>query len=491
MGPSNSSAEPVRVLFLISEIDPLIKIGGLGDVGGSLPPALKALQESRRFSRDLDLRVIIPFYPQLRQQNITSHLVSEFSIDRSGVKVNARVYQSTLGNIPIYLIDGNPVANDSLVYSSNPLLNGEKFTFYSLVALEFIRKMEWRPNIVHANDWHTCMAVSQIHAVQGKDPFFRDVQILLTIHNLPYMGNDTATVLAAYGLAPSQDSNLPAWARHLPLPMGIAAADWITTPSPSYANEIMTTEFGCGLEKYLYNKKDRISGILNGLDTKTWNPSDDPLIPRNYSLEMLGSRSENKLHLLREFGLDEATDLPLLAFIGRIDPQKGVDLAIDALRLITDTPWQMLFLGVGSPTLEEACRRLQDDFPYRVRTAFRYDAQLSHRVYAGADILLIPSRYEPCGLVQMIAMHYGCIPLANSTGGLKDTIRDPENSKKPNGFLFHPVTPAALAGKIKKTIQVYSDPTAWQALQRQAMSEDFSWDQSAAKYLKLYERLLS
>jgi starch synthase len=303
------------------------------------------------------------------------------------------------------------------------------------------------------------------------------------------MGNDTSTILSAYNLPPSDNPKLPVWARHLPLPMGLASADRIVAVSKGYAQEILTPEHGSGLDGFLKSRKGAISGILNGLNTEVWDPRKDPLITCNFDQSDIDPRQENKASLLKELGLDENPDLPLLAFIGRMDPQKGIDIILDALRSMTIMPWQAILLGTGIPSLEEACRRFQNELPHRVRSVIRFDAALSHWLFSGADVLMVPSRYEPCGIVQMIAMRYGCLPLAHNTGGLRDTIQDIGAAENGNGFLFEPATATALAAAIQRVLILYGQPQRWKQVQMNAMAEDYSWHQSAAAYAKLYTDL--
>jgi starch synthase len=293
----------------------------------------------------------------------------------------------------------------------------------------------------------------------------------------------------SFGLPPAIQSDLPWWAQDLPLPLGLLAADHIVAVSPCYAEEIITPQFGSGLDEFLARRKGKISGILNGLDTAAWNPATDPAIAAPFDSDTLSTRDLNREHLLAELGFPPTSKAPLLGFIGRMDNQKGVDIAIEALRQNIDTRWHAVILGTGVQSIEEQARKLEAEFPERVRTLIRFDPALSRRIYAGADLLLIPSRYEPCGLAQMIAMRYGCVPVGRATGGLKDTIHDFDQPGLSTGFLFEDETPESLAFTLRRAFHVFADKRRWRALQRRGMSQDFSWRRSAREYVGLYEHL--
>lgn len=480
--------EELRILFLISEIDPLIKIGGLGDVGGSLPRALASLPPENISGHRIDIRVCVPLHAPIRHKLPTAKIIAEFPLESRKGKILATVFEAELNGIVTYLIDGEPVRQAPKVYNEDELLDGKKYVFYSLASLELLRVLNWKPNVIHCHDWHTAPAIYQLSRNRVSDSFFSNTRSILTIHNLPFMGNGASQAMADYGLPPTSSTALPDWARHLPLPLGLLTADWITTVSPTYATEILTPEFGCGLEEFLASKQLTISGILNGLDLNSWDPQKDKALILPFGVDSIRKRTANKHALLEEFSLKTDLDIPLLAFIGRMDVQKGVDILLAGLELIADASWLAILLGTGNAQLERATIEMQQKYPNHVRAAIRFDPKLSRLLYAGADMLLIPSRYEPCGIVQMIAMRYGCVPVAHATGGLKDTIQDQPDDQK-TGFLFSENTAEELAKSLRHAFSYYKNQKLWRTIQQNAMRQDFSWERSANEYAKLYLRL--
>ncbi len=473
-------SKPLKILFLASEADPFVKVGGLGDVAGSLPYALRGLR-----SEKLDVRLVLPFHSTIRAEGLSLIRETVFTLRRGQVDVPAQVFRAEIKGLPVYLISGAPVTGSLKVYDPNPLADGEKYTFFSLAALEMARRLDWRPDIVHANDWHTAPAIYQVHR-QQEDPFWNGVKTVFSVHNLGYMGAEAENALLSYGLPPIAEPFYPEWACRQPLPQALWAADSIVAVSPSYAQEIQTPEYGYGLETFLQTRRATITGIVNGIDYSLWDPFVDEALETRFSADDLSARTANKKNLLTQFGLKMYPEAPLLAMVTRMDYQKGVDIALGALRRITDLPWQAVLLGTGNAELEAQARRLEADFPNRIAAAIRFDAKLSRQIYAAADMLLMPSRYEPCGLAQMIAMRYGAIPVARATGGLRDTIADGRT-----GFLFADSSPNVMAATLRRAIDAFSYRAKWEEMQRTAMFEDFSWEKSAFQYADLYHQLVA
>jgi len=478
-------ASTIKVLFIAAEAEPFVKIGGLADVAGSLPLALRRLPAQFANGATLDVRLVLPLHRVIRAESATLHTVADFSVFRRGRNITAQLFVLPLNGMPVYFINGEPLSAAPSVYSNNPAQDREKFAFFSMAALEMTRHLKWQPDIIHANDWHTSLALYAMRSGHADTSLAR-TRTVLTVHNLPYMGGDAAEALNSYGLLPLNEPSLPQWARTQPLPLGLWSADAIVPVSPTYAQEILTPEFGCGLESYLGNRSGSITGILNGLDTASWNPETDKVIPANYSIDKLAARVANKAALQKKLGLAEDPDVPILAMIGRIDMQKGMDITLEALRQINELPWQFIVLGTGETELENRLRQMQASYPNRVRAVIRFDAPLGRLIYAGADMFLMPSRYEPCGLAQMISMRYGCVPVVRATGGLKDTVKEGKT-----GFMFSKAEAGSMAEALKRAFTAYTNPESLAHYQRNGMREDFSWQNSACQYAETYQALLS
>ncbi len=479
----------MRVLFISAEADPFVRVGGLGDVSGSLPLALRALSAEEAGGSRIDVRLVIPFHGAIDQTAYKFTELTNFRVPYRQNSYLAHVFSTNIHGLPVFLIAGDPFSKGAPVYSLDARLDGPKFTFFSLAALELARWFNWAPDILHANDWHTAVAVYALGQNRQREDFFRNTHSVLSVHNLPFMGAGAEGALPDFYLQPSSDPRLPEWARELPLPVGLAAADKIVAVSPTYAREILTPEFGCGLQDFLQTRAGDLSGIVNGLDLTTWDPASDPNPIAHFDANNLASRAVNKRDLQSRFSLQEDPDIPLLISIGRMDPQKGVDLTIATLSRAAELGWQALILGSGVPALEAEARQLEIDFPDRVRAIIRFDSRLSHQMYAGADLLLMPSRYEPCGLAQMIAMRYGCVPLAHATGGLVDTIQDVTQNPAGTGFLFYEPTVDAMYRSLQQAINIFPNKSTWCGIQQRGMQQDFGWKRSAIAYSEIYRQL--
>jgi starch synthase len=475
----------INILFLAAEAEPFIKIGGLADVAGSLPLALRALPDQAAGGYSLDVRLVLPLHSAIRAEANTLRPVEEFSIFRRGGNIPVQVFETISNGMPVYFINGPQFSASTSVYSSDQVQDREKFTFFSLAALELAHHLEWQPDIIHANDWHTALA---LYALRSRPTDSRSARLrtVLSVHNLPYMGGDSSDALFAFGLMPLCDDSMPKWALTQPLPLGLWSADAIIPVSPTYSREILTPDFGCGLDPFLITRKSRITGILNGLDIISWNPNTDKDLFTRFNVDGISNRANNKSALQKVLGLKEDTQTPLMIMIGRVDYQKGLDITLEILRRMTDRDWQFVLLGTGDPGLENAAINLERDLPDRVRIVLRYDSALGRLMYGGADIFLMPSRYEPCGLAQMIAMHYGCVPVVRSTGGLKDSVQEGKT-----GFLFEDAAAGSMLEGLTRAISLYRDPEKWHQFQCNGMEEDFSWFRSAQQYATIYQSLIS
>jgi starch synthase len=308
---------------------------------------------------------------------------------------------------------------------------------------------------------------------------------MVTIHNLPFLGPDVREILEDYGL-PIAHTDLPAWARVMPMPLGLWASDVMVAVSPTYADEILHEEFGSGLQDFFRNRTDSLHGILNGIDIASFDPRTDPVLAANFSAETLSERARNKAALQERVGLPRDADVPLLGIVSRMDQAKGIDIALRGLRMMAKRNWQLVLLGAGDPQLETSARKLQEDLPGRVCVETRYDARLARQIYGGSDIFLMPSRYEPCGISQMIAMRYGSVPLVRAVGGLHDTVTDSET-----GFVFVDKRVKSFNDTLRRALELFPDRARWAELQKAGMAQDFSWATSAGRYLQLYQKTMA
>lgn len=471
-------SQSINVLFLAAEAEPFVKIGGLGDVAGSLPRMLKNISNDEI---KFDVRLVLPQHAVIKAEPLKPAGI--YSIPRGSLEVAVEAFEGALDGIPVYFISGEPIRASGSVYSSNNKLDAEKYVFFSLAALELPNQLDWKPDIIHCNDWHTALAAYG-NLVKRWEDKKRRVASVVTIHNLPFLGPDVKEILEAYGV-PLANTDLPDWARVLPMPLGLWASDAIVAVSPTYAREIVHEEFGSGLQDFFRNRTETLRGILNGLDTASFDPETDSALQVNYNADTLSRRLQNKAALQTKLGLPVNADIPLLGMVSRMDPQKGVDIALKGLRMLKKQVWQFVLLGAGDPKLEALAKKLQQDMPDRVRVETRFDSKLARQIYAGADIFLMPSRYEPCGISQMIAMRYGSVPLVRGVGGLHDTVTDSET-----GFVFVEANVKAFNDAIRRALNLLPNRSSWETLQKAGMALDYGWQASAQRYGELYRQLV-
>jgi len=470
---------------MAAEAAPLVKIGGLGDYIGSLPAALlDTIKYHNNADISLDIRIAVPY-----SKMMDAHCFENASIfplqSRHGKAVNSYdVYSITIDAIQYYILDNKDMEDkQDIVYSVDPAEDGEKFIAFSLACLDLMKELNWKADIIQANDWQTGV----ICAAVKKDEW-QDVKSIFTIHNLPYMGTGAEPYIKKYGISRAKGLAIPSWGKQLPLVIGIDQSDRVLTVSPRYAEEILTPRFGNDLQDYLATQKQKISGILNGIDEKLWDPETDPLIQSNFDSENLELRRVNKTFIQKSLDLPIEEATLLFVMVSRLDRQKGIRLLCDTLRDFMNEKWQAVILGTGSIDQEELVHALGKAHPDSVRFLNRYDTSFSHQLPAGGDMFLMPSLYEPCGISQMIAMHYGCIPVANAVGGLVDSIDETEEER--TGFFFHEPEKQAFLAVLEQAVTCYHQTDKWRKIQTRAMHKDFSWKKSAEEYLKVYQKLL-
>jgi len=465
-----------RVLFVTPELAPWAKSGGLGEVARDLPRALA--------QADVDVRLLVPAYPSLRTALPLAREVARIPW-LGGALSTARLLFAENEGMPIYLLDaedcytraGSPYGNpDGRDWQDNYL----RFGLLSRVAAllgSCSSPLVWRPQVVHCNDWPCGLAPAWLKHEAGA------AASLMTVHNLAYQGLFPGDVHSALALPPG--SFAPEGAEFHGqlsfLKAGLHYATRISTVSPTYAREIQQTEYGCGLDGLLCRRAKDLTGILNGIDTTVWNPAGDPHLAASYDSARLDRKAANKAALQCELGLAVDAAVPLLGVVARLVPQKGIDLIIEAAPALLAASVQFAVLGRGERALEEALQALAARHPRLVAVRLEHSEALAHRIEAGADLFLMPSRFEPCGLNQLYSLRYGTPPVARRTGGLADSISDGDT-----GFLFDEPVAVALHTAVQRALAVQRDPVRWNAMQRAGMRRDIGWDRAAAQYLALY-----
>ncbi len=467
-----------KILFISAEVAPFAKTGGLGDVVGSLPKALAAMGH--------DVRVVMPAYapieagyPHVKATNI--HLNVPLGIGT----FPAGIFASTLpnSNIPIYFIAEKHLFNRSKIYGYTD--DPYRFAFFSRAALELIPTLGWKPDVIHAHDWHTAPALTWLATAGQHDSRFQGISTLFTIHNLAHQGKTDWEILDYMGIQ-THALNEEAYGEVNFMARGIYHATMVNTVSPTYAQEICTPSGGAGLDALLRHRQYDLHGILNGLDYEVWNPADDVHIADPFDAVHLEKRLHNRRALQAHFNLPQIDNIPLVAMVSRLDWQKGMDIMGHPIHLLMNGyagNAQFIILGTGQAHYEQMFTQLATYHQDKMVAHMAYDATIAPLIYAGCDIFLMPSLFEPCGLGQLIAMRYGAIPVARATGGLADTIEDGQT-----GFLFHAYNEDAFWHALQRAIYVYNvDPPRWHKMQKMGMMSDFSWDRSAETYAQLYE----
>ncbi len=469
----------MRILFVAAEIAPLVKVGGLADVIGSLPKALNRLGH--------DVRVMIPKYGTIDLVGCkASPVVDEFELSVAGMVERVSLEMLTLENaLKVYLVDNEDFKKVREPYGEGEL---QRFLLFCTAVVGILPRMGWQPEIVHCHDWHTGLIPLGLKVEGGRYVSF------FTIHNLAYQGNFDTRFLANY--------SLEKWWRLSPpvisepplnfLGAGILWADVVTTVSETYAREILTAEYGEGLDYLLRCRQDRLFGIVNGLDYKEYNPSTDSFLVANYDVGSLDKRLINKLALQEKVGLPKDAEVALIGMVSRLDDQKGLDIVTESFAsLFQRAGVQMVILGKGKERYHTLLRQAAMAYPQCLAVVIAFDEPLARLIYGGCDMFLMPSRFEPCGLGQLIAMRYGALPIVRHTGGLAETVENlADDLSIGTGFVFYEYSAKALLEAIETAVNAYKNKQAWRKAMSRAMSQDFSWQASARKYESLYRRAL-
>lgn len=477
-----------RIVFIAAEAAPYAKTGGLADVAGSLPNALGRL--------NVDIRVILPGYRQIFEHGLRHELVfPNLSALLGSQRLTFQVRKLAIENVaPIYVIDREDMFDRPNLYGNahgDYYDNAERYIFFCRAVAALMHSWDFAPQIIHCNDWHTGLIPLYIQL----EPAFRRLKTLFTLHNLGYSGLFSSDKFALTGLDAShyQPDGLEFYGKWSMLKAGLVYSRAVSTVSPTYAREIQTPEYGKGLDGVLRKRRDSVFGLLNGVNYQMWNPETDGFIPARYTPDDLSGKRICKAALIRACKLDERLmERPVIGIISRLDVQKGIDLIIPILsELIESLKVGVVILGTGDGELQQSLQRAGEPYPDAFAFIQRFDEELARIILAGADMLVVPSRYEPCGLTQLYAMKYGTIPVVRATGGLKDTISEAnERTGGGTGFTFKLADSTDLMAAIQKAARVYRMPLIWRGIQTNGMSMDFSWEKAARSYFSLYQELM-
>ncbi|MHB1685905.1 MAG: glycogen synthase GlgA [Ignavibacteriaceae bacterium] len=480
----------LKIGFVVTEAVPFAKTGGLADVAGTLPRVLERL--------GCEVKLFIPKYYSIDETKFNLQYnwnIGEMPIKVAGHIRSVHVHQGKLpdSNVEVNFIDCPHYFHRAHLYT-NDFDEDERFILFSKGVIEALQRLNWAPNVIHCNDWQTGLIPLLLKDNYSWDKFFDDTSTLFTIHNIGYQGKFSKATLAKAEI--DEEYFYPAGPVEFYkdvsfMKAGISFSDIITTVSRTYAKEILTPEYGAGMENVLLQRKNDLYGIINGVNYSTWNPETDKQIPFNYSINSLDDKIKNKQYLLKQFGLPFNGKIPLIGIVSRIVEQKGFDIFADAINDLIKLNAQWIILGSGEDKYEDLFRWLVYSYPEKFGAYIGFSDILSHLVEAGSDMFLMPSRYEPCGLNQIYSLKYGTVPIVRNTGGLADTVRDWHELKYKNdfggtGFSFNGYAGYALSNAVLRAVETFEDRNAWRKIQCNGMKEKFSWDSSAIEYIKLY-----
>jgi starch synthase len=483
-------SKKMKIAFVATECVPYAKTGGLADVAGSLPAELTLF--------GCDVKVFIPKYSIIDENRYGLKYnwdIGEMPVRVNGTIRSAHVHHSKLPEtkLDVYFIDCPHYFHRPNIYT-NDFDEDERFILFSKAVIETLQRMQWSPDIIHCNDWQTGLIPLFIKDNYSWDRFFDNTATLFTIHNIGYQGLFSKSSLFAaeirgdlfYPGGPVEHKGAVSFMK-----AGIIFSDIINTVSNTYAHEILTPEYGAGMESVLWRRKNDLYGILNGADYNVWNPETDPHLPYHYTINDRSGKYLNKRYLLKHFSLKPDENVPLIGIVSRMVLQKGFDIFAESINNLMGLNAQWIILGSGEEKFENLFRWLSNRLPKKVNAYIGFNNELSHLIEAGADMFLMPSRYEPCGLNQIYSLRYGTVPIVRKTGGLADTVKDWDEQnyygfKDGNGFSFYDHSDFALFKSVERAVNAFSNKTVWKKIQTNGMKSDFSWTKSAEKYLELY-----
>ncbi len=470
----------MNVLYAVSEAVPFVKTGGLADVAGSLPKALRA--------QGTDARVILPLYSAIGEKwRLKMNFCFYTFINLAWRRQYCGVFKLEYGGVVWYFIDNEYYFKRDSIYGCYD--DGERFAFFSKAVIDILPMLDWKPDIINCNDWQT--ALIPLYVRDDSTGYYNNIKTVFTIHNIEYQGRFGKDILGdVFGLSDElYNSGILRYENDVNLMKGaIYKSDYITTVSPSYANELRDSFFACGLHEVIEDNSYKLTGILNGLDIERYDPSTDIYLSENFSPEEPDGKAACKADLCRELGLEES-DTPIIACISRLVGHKGFDLISDALDRIVSRGIRFIILGTGEDKYESFFREAENRYKGRVSANIMYSEKRASMIYAGADMMLMPSKSEPCGLTQMIAMRYGSVPIVRAVGGLKDSVR-PYPSDTATGFTFLGYSAEDMERTVNYAIDIWYDREKWHELMLRDMVEDLSWSRSAKEYLKIYDSLI-
>ena len=479
----------LRILFVSSEVEPFAKTGGLADVSGALPKALVGLGH--------DVRLLMPKYRGVeRHAGSLTTAIPQLRVPIADRRSEGALLEGRMGShVPVYFLANDHYYDRDSLYTTpdgDYWDNCERFIFFCRATVEAVRGLGWQPHVIHVNDWQTGLIPVYLETLYRDDPVCAEIATLFTVHNLAYQGVfwHYDMPMTGFGWDFFTPAGIEFYGKINFLKGGLVFADLLNTVSRAYAREIQTPEAGSGLEGVLQERSEDLYGVVNGIDYEVWNPATDPEIPKRYTAEDLEGKRSSKASLREELGLRDEPG-PLIGMVTRLAEQKGIDLVLAALPELLALGCQLVLLGSGDPHLEQAFAEAAERHQGQVAVRLGYDAGLARRIYAGADCFLMPSRYEPCGLGQLISLRYGTVPVVRWTGGLADTVKEFDPiAGTGTGFGFEAFSAPALTGAVRRAVVVYREPERWRQLARNGMAEDFSWEASAREYVTLYRKAL-